>query len=103
MTNHVGDQRLRVRAAQPAFDPFGEQRVLDCGPHVFALLRFAPDDTSRVLCLVNCSAHEQLVPVPWRTALGTNNAVRDLISGARLNVHGPSLELEPYEVRWLTN
>jgi sucrose phosphorylase len=94
---------LQVRATQPAFDPFGEQQVMDLNPAVFAVLRHAPDGKSRALCLVNCSADEQLVQAPWRSALGTNNAVRDLITGARLNVHGPSLELEPYEVRWLTN
>ncbi|MCL6510103.1 MAG: sugar phosphorylase [Anaerolineae bacterium] len=92
---------LRVRAGQPAFHPFGEQRVIACGPAVFALLRTAPDGRSRVLCLVNVSAEDQLVQVPWRVLLGTNNAVRDLLSGARLSVHGPSLELDPYEVRWL--
>lgn len=99
---------LRARAEHPAFHPFGEQRVLDCGPAVFALLRTAPDDHSsrgdrrRVLCLVNASAEAQLVRVPWRSVLGTNNAVRDLVGGARLNVHGPSLELGAYDVRWLT-
>ncbi len=93
---------LRVRAGHAAFHPFGEQQVIACGPGVFALLRISPDDRSRVLCLMNVSAEEQLVQPPWRTLLGTNNAVRDLLSGARLNVHGPSLELDPYEVRWLS-
>ncbi|BCX05625.1 MAG: sucrose phosphorylase [Candidatus Roseilinea sp.] len=93
---------LHVRASHAAFHPFGEQQVIACGPAVFALLRISPDDRSRALCLVNVSAEEQLVQPPWRTLLGTNNVVRDLLSGARLNVHGPSLELDPYEVRWLS-
>lgn len=99
---------LRARADHPAFHPFGEQQVIDCGPAVFALLRTAPDgrsphrDLRRALCLVNVSSEVQLVQLPWRNLLGTNNAVRDRVSGARLNVHGPSLELAPYEVRWLT-
>jgi len=94
---------LRARAGCPAFHPFGDQRVLDAGPAIFALLRSAPDDRSRLLCLVNVSAQPELVHLPWRALLGTNNAVRDLISGARLSVHGPSLELAPYETRWLAN
>jgi len=94
---------LRARAGCPAFHPFGDQRVLDAGPATFALLRNAPDDRSRLLCLVNVSAQPELVRLPWRALLGTNNAVRDLISGARLSVHGPSLELAPYETRWLAN
>ena len=93
---------LRARAGHPAFHPFGRQQVVACGPAVFALLRVAPDERARALCLVNVSAEDQLVQVPWRALLGTNNAVRDLLSGARLSVHGPSLELDPYEVRWLT-
>jgi hypothetical protein len=52
---------------------------------------------------VNCSDAGQLVSIPWRKLLGTNNAVKDLVNGARINVHGPSLELAPYEVRWLIN
>ncbi|PJF49012.1 MAG: sugar phosphorylase [Candidatus Thermofonsia Clade 3 bacterium] len=93
---------LRARAGHPAFHPCGEQRIVSCVPSVFALLRIAPDDRARALCLVNVSAEDQLVQLPWRALLGTNNAVRDLLSGARLNVHGPSLELEPYEARWLS-
>jgi sucrose phosphorylase len=93
---------LRARAEQPAFHPFGSQRVIDCGPAIFALLRTSPDGRSRVLCLVNCSDEDQLVQVPWRNLLGTNNAVRDLVGGARLTVHGPSFELGAYEVRWMT-
>jgi len=92
---------LRARAGHPAFHPFGEQQVVACAPAVFALLRTAPDGRSRALCLVNVSAEDQLVQVPWRALLGTNNAVRDLLGSARLSVHGPSLELDPYEVRWL--
>jgi glycosidase len=95
-------QLLRARATCPAFHPFGDQRALDAGPAVFALLRSAPDGNSRLLCLVNVSAQPQLVHLPWRALLGTNNAVRDLISGARLSVHGPALALAPYEARWLT-
>ncbi len=92
---------LRARATCPALHPFGDQRALDAGPAIFALLRSAPDDRSRLLCLVNVSAQPQLVHLPWRALLGAN--MRDLISGARLSMHGPSLELAPYQARWLVN
>ncbi len=94
---------LRARATCPALHPFSDQRALDAGPAVFALLRHAPSDRQRLLCLVNVSPQPQLVHLPWRALLATNNAVRDLISGARLSVHGPSLALAPYEARWLVN
>jgi len=93
---------LRVRSAQAAFHPLGTQRVVDCGAGVFGLMRESPDGASRTLCLVNCASREQLVSLPWRNLLGTNNAVQDLVNGTRINVHGPSLALAPYDVRWLT-
>lgn len=93
---------LRARAGHAAFHPHGQQRVIDLGPPIFALLRTSPDGRSRALCLVNCAEESHLVQVPWRSLLGTNNAVRDLVGGARLTVHGPSFELGPYEARWMT-
>ena len=41
------------RVAEPAFSPGAGQRVLDCGSHVFAVLRTGPDKP--VLCLSNVS------------------------------------------------
>ncbi len=93
---------LQARGSLQAFDPFGAQVVLDCGRSVFGLLRIAPDGRERVLCLSNVSAEEQLVALPWRSVLGTNNAARDAIGGARLSLHGPSLKLKPYQTLWLT-
>jgi sucrose phosphorylase len=93
---------LRVRGAHAAFHPHGAQRVIECGRAIFALLRTSPDGRSRALCLVNCTDETQLVHVPWRDVLGTNNAVLDLVSGVRMTVHGPSFELGPHEVRWMT-
>jgi hypothetical protein len=81
------------------------------GNSVFALARTAAPATppspfamqrNRVVCLVNVSASEQLVSLDWRTLLGTRNAIRDLVSGIRFNVHGPSLSLQPYQVLWAT-
>jgi sucrose phosphorylase len=93
---------LRARSSHAAFHPFGTQKILDSGPAIFAVLRESPNGLARAVCLINCSNQEQLVSLPWRNLLGTNNAVRDLVSGARLNVHGPSLAMAPYAVRWLT-
>lgn len=95
-------QLLRARAKAPAFDPFGVQRALPSNAGVFALLREAPDASEPVLCLTNVTAQTQLVSLPWRALLGTNNAVRDLITGTRRSVHGPSLALQPYQTLWLS-
>ena len=101
---------LRTRAAHEAFTPGARQQRVELPDEVFGLMRWvAPVEGSplmmqrgRVVCLVNVSAEEQLVSLDWRALLGTRNAIRDLISGVRFNVHGPSLELQPYQVLWAT-
>jgi sucrose phosphorylase len=92
---------LQVRRTLRAFHPQGGQRVLDMGPGIFAMERTAPGDSAgghgsagsgdHVLVLINMS--EQTVDVragrPWR---------RDALSGEGA---GGSVELGPYQVRWL--
>ncbi len=95
---------IRARAGHAAFHPSATQRALvTAAPAAFTLFRSSPDGRAALISLVNCSDADQLVSIPWRKLLGTNNAVKDLVNGARINVHGPSLELAPYEVRWLVN
>jgi len=95
---------IRARAGHAAFHPSAQQRALTtASPAAFTLFRSSPDGRAALISLVNCSDAGQLVSIPWRKLLGTNNAVKDLVNGVRINVHGPSLELAPYEVRWLVN
>ena len=101
---------LRTRASHEAFTPGAQQQRFELPDEVFGLMRWAaPIEKSplmmqrgRVVCLVNVSTEEQLVSLDWRALLGTRNAIRDLISGVRFNVHGPSLALQPYQVMWAT-
>ena len=71
---------LQVRAASPAFDPYGSQQVLACGDPFFALLRSSPDQSCQILCLVNLSAQSQVAHLPTAYQLR-----RELISGLHLN------------------
>ena len=93
---------LRARASDPAFHPFGGQRVLDAGDAVFALLRTSPDDSSRVICLHNVANRELAVRLSM-PAGETAGAWRDLLSGEVVPAaqDGPALTLPPYGVRWL--
>jgi sucrose phosphorylase len=72
---------LRARAAEPAFDPYAPQEVLDVGAGIFALRR------GNVTCLVNVTPHALAFPPGLRRGV-------DLL-GSRKNA-----ELEPYGVRW---
>lgn len=73
---------LRARAAEPAFDPYAPQEVLDVGSGIFALRR------GNVTCLVNVTPRSLAFPPGLRRG-------NDLL-GSRKNA-----ELEPYGVRWM--
>jgi sucrose phosphorylase len=93
---------LRARAAEPAFHPYGEQRVLPLDPAVFSLLRYAPGTDERVLCLHNVSGETRRVDV----TIGVNDRPglwRDLMSG-EVHTFGAwkaMVDLAPYGVCWL--
>lgn len=84
-------QLLRVRAAHPAYNPFGEMRILDLDRSVFALVR-----GEQVWCLHNVSAQTRTVHVT-----GMKQAYwRDWLTGQSFNT-GRALTLSPYQARWL--
>ncbi len=87
---------LRTRQTIPAFHPARPQRVLDLGPHIFALQRGEPPDI--VLCLTNVTDRPQpftlLAPLAcWRDALRDETLPT---TAGRL-----TLTLAPYQTRWL--
>lgn len=78
---------LRVRASQPAFDPFSPQQVLDLGPAVFAVRRGVGPGS--VVAVINVSGADAEVA-------GVSGT--DLITGAR---HAARLTLPADGVVWL--
>jgi glycosidase len=94
---------LEARAAEPAFHPYGGQRVLSLDDGVFALLRTSPDEGRHVLCLHNVSGQPQavdLLPAVLSIAGGT---WVDVLTGQQIPTAtgGLTVELPPYEVAWL--
>jgi glycosidase len=94
---------LRARAAEPAFHPYGGQRVLFLQDAVFALLRASPEGDSHVLCLHNVSDRTQPVQLHLRDLDLPPGTWRDLLSAEDYAVgsHGLTVHLPPYGVRWL--
>jgi sucrose phosphorylase len=93
---------LRARAAQPAFDPHGKQRVVAANDAVFAVLRKAKGDDPDVLCLHNVSDRSQIFTIPPD---GLTRTATDLLSGRSYSLDAQresSLTLAPYEVVWLS-
>ncbi|HEY4688531.1 MAG TPA: sugar phosphorylase [Anaerolineae bacterium] len=94
---------LRARAAHPAFDPIGHQRVLEGNTSVFAVLRRARDDSPAVLCLHNVSTQPQ--PCEFELNLPLR-AATDVLTGQVLSAHPGrrlAVRLAPYQVMWLSN
>ena len=86
-------QLLRARAEQPAFDPFGEMRVLDVDQAVFAILR-----GDRVLCLHNVSAQPCAVQLDPGQFSSPGRWV-DLLTGESVELSPASLS--SYQTLWL--
>jgi len=96
-------QLLRARSSSSAFHPHGGQQMLDCGKAIFALLRFSPDGSQRVLCLHNVSDQSQTVTLKGDdisdsssgrlTDLITNSVIDDSSNG--------NFVLQPYQTLWL--
>ncbi len=96
-------QLLQARSASSAFGPHGQQRVLDCGEPIFAVLRLSTDESRRVLCLHNISAQPQSITVDLKRAFNsTSGQLTDLITNHRMaDPLDGKLTLQPYQTLWL--
>ena len=96
-------QLLRARQASSAFHPHGSQEILDYGEALFALLRFSPDKSERVLCLHNISDQPQRVRVEIKEIFGLFAGVlTDLITCHRKDeLVNNTLVVQPYQTLWL--
>lgn len=95
-------QLLTARATSAAFHPQGSQRVLDCGPAIFALLRTSPDSQSTALCVHNVGNRPQPLRLNWQAFAGPDTTFLELITGQTLNLQSHNtLTLQPYQVMWL--
>lgn len=94
---------LRARAGSSAFHPHGSQEILDYGEAVFAVLRFAPDGSTRVLCLHNISDQSQRLSMESKEIFGLfAGGLIDLISDQCMDdLLNGVVTLQPYQSLWL--
>ncbi|MBN1247078.1 MAG: alpha-glucosidase C-terminal domain-containing protein, partial [Anaerolineae bacterium] len=94
---------LEVRQACAAFHPNGPQQILDFGSAFFAIVRTAPDNSERVLCVHNITGAARRVVVGPDVARSSQGVWLDLLTGRRfpLNDGRLVLVLAPYQVLWL--
>ena len=94
---------LRARAGSPAFHPHGRQEILQYNEAIFAILRFSPDGSTRVLCLHNISDQLQRVKIEAKEIFGLfAGGFIDLITESRMDeVSNNLVTLQPYQSLWL--
>jgi sucrose phosphorylase len=79
---------LRLRTAEKAFHPIGEQKIVNLHPAVFTVLR--SHEGNALLCLQNVAARSVQIELPLTG--------RDLVTGSAV----PSrLTLAPYQIVWI--
>jgi sucrose phosphorylase len=93
---------LQARAGCRAFHPNGRHLVVDAGPGIFAMWRFAPEgsdrSSDRALCLHNVTGIDQEVGLD-----GFERPPKDLLRGRPVEWSvGKLFSLEPYQFAWLT-
>jgi sucrose phosphorylase len=96
-------QLLRARSSSSAFHPHGEQRVLEYGEAVFALLRLSPDASERVLCLHNISDQPRRLKIESKEIFGLfADRLIDVITEQGVDkLVNDTLALRPYQTLWL--
>ncbi|CAG0942363.1 sucrose phosphorylase [Anaerolineae bacterium] len=94
-------QLLHARAAHPAFSPYGEMRVLDVNPAIFALQRISATGET-VLCLQNVSYQPQPAQLDSTNLLGTtSDNIIDLLTN-QVYAESRVIHLTPFQTLWLT-
>ena len=93
-------RRLEVRSELLAFHPDGGQVVLDFGDDLFVLLRTAPDDSERILCVFNITPFHKTLAWP-KELEAAPRFVPDLLSGRQVRVEDGELGLGAYACLWL--
>ena len=85
----VYTQLLEIRTNEPAFHPFGEQKILNLTSDVFAVERISPDKEHKVLALHNVTDHQVILNLTgnWHDLVGKNTL--------------DTIVLEPFQIRWL--
>jgi glucosylglycerate phosphorylase len=95
-------QLLKARTTSPAFYPYADQTILDCGQKIFAVLRQNPISGDQILCLHNVSDRPQHVRINFKSKFMDSGALVDIITGLLPEQpHREMVNLQPYQSLWL--
>ena len=82
---------LKIRRECKAFDPHGEQRILDLDRSLFTVERTSPDNRDKIVAIINVSDKKVTIPV-------LKNFKKDQLSD-RIFIN--QIPINPYESLWL--
>ena len=93
-----------TRTKNRAFHPHGKQQVLMISPDVFTVLRTSPENDQHILTMTNVSNRVCHIEIPLDELKIEDKNWFDLILEKEWSVTGKKLllELQPYDVIWLT-
>jgi sucrose phosphorylase len=96
---------LRARSGCACFAPDVPQRVVECLPSAFAILREQADTGRAVLCVHNVTPERASIQLNLKgSALAQAAELRDMITGKALPSGDPlAVDLTRYETLWLGN
>ena len=95
-------QIIMIRQQQPAFHPNATQFTLHTGDQLFSFWRQSVDRRQSIFCIYNISDENQTLLLRDLNLISTDSW-RDLISSRKYDEHDHLLEIEPYQVLWITN
>jgi sucrose phosphorylase len=93
---------ITIRQQQPAFHPNATQFTLHTGNQLFSFWRQSVDRRQSIFCIYNISDENQSLLLRDLNLILTDNW-RDLISGRTYQEHDELLDINPYQVLWISN
>lgn len=91
---------IKIRRQEKAFSPQGKQKVIFFSPYIFSILRLSPDQTEKILVLINVSERQQEVFLSKKDWKIEQKELFDLVSRCIFSLDNKVI-LEPYQVMWL--
>ncbi|MEP5567033.1 MAG: sugar phosphorylase [Halioglobus sp.] len=93
---------LRIRQRQAAFHPNATQFTLHLGNAIFGFWRQSMDRRQSVFVISNISSETVPLMLSDINLIGTDDWI-DLISGAHFHSQEQVIDIQPYQVLWITN
>ncbi len=90
---------LETRAKEPLFSPLAEQKILDLGSEIMAILRF-DNNGNNLLAITNVSDNELKIDAEKIKKETRKKRVIDILTQEKLKLE-EYIVLKPYEVKWL--